>query len=383
MRKFIIFASFIFSSSLLPGSIASASENPLSVPNNKFGVHILFTSELEEAGRLVNSNGGDWGYVTIPIQSKEKDMEKWQKFMDEARSLHLIPIIRLATEGDYFDTKVWKKPKEEDILDFVNFLNSLNWPTKNRYIVVFNEPNRADEWGGEVNPSEYAKLLNYAVSVFKSKSFDFFVISAGMDNAAANTSFSMNEYEFLRQMNNSFPGIFSQIDGLGSHSYPNPAFSKPPQIQDNQSVGTFRFEKNLIQLFSQKNLPVFITETGWSRDKVSDNTAASYFEEAFKTVWTDENIVAVTPFLLRADHGPFVQFSLILNGERSETFKKIESLPKIKGTPLLNAEVLGQQVEKNISDVPIKDFSGKKDINKATIQVPSILKILFQKLVQN
>lgn len=28
-----------------------AIENPLSLPNNKMGVHILFTSEIEKAGR--------------------------------------------------------------------------------------------------------------------------------------------------------------------------------------------------------------------------------------------------------------------------------------------------------------------------------------------
>ena len=108
-----------------------AIENPLSSPNNKIGVHILFASEINKAAELVNSNGGDWGYVVIPIQSGDRDLEKWQKFMNDARKLHVIPIIRLATEGDYFNTSVWRKPSEEDVLDFANFLNSLEWPVKN------------------------------------------------------------------------------------------------------------------------------------------------------------------------------------------------------------------------------------------------------------
>src|SRR3989344_2545451 len=137
---------------LLSPTVSYAIEDPLAVPNNKFGVHILFPDELKDARTLVNSENGDWGYVTIPIQATDKDIVKWQKFMDDAKELHLIPIVRLSTEGDYFNTNVWRKPTEADILDFANFLNSLNWPVKNRYITVFNEVNRANEWGGQVNP---------------------------------------------------------------------------------------------------------------------------------------------------------------------------------------------------------------------------------------
>src|SRR5215469_12078387 len=121
---------------------AGASENPLAVANNKIGIHILDPSELPAAAKLVNNNGGDWGYVTIPIQSADEDLVKWQKFMDACKKYHVIPIIRLATQGDYFNTQVWRKPNENDIVDFANFLNSLEWPTKNRYIIVFNEVNR-------------------------------------------------------------------------------------------------------------------------------------------------------------------------------------------------------------------------------------------------
>src|SRR3989344_5906297 len=81
-----------------------AIEDPRETPNNKFGIHILFISELDKAKELVNSAGGDWGYVTIPIQATDKDLEKWQKFMDSARENHIIPIIRIATENYYFET---------------------------------------------------------------------------------------------------------------------------------------------------------------------------------------------------------------------------------------------------------------------------------------
>ena len=70
---------------------AYAIEDSRTIPNNKMGVHILFVSELEKARELVNSNGGEWGYVTIPIQASDRDFEKWQKFMNDARKMKLIP----------------------------------------------------------------------------------------------------------------------------------------------------------------------------------------------------------------------------------------------------------------------------------------------------
>ncbi len=76
---------------------AHALYDPNSVPNNKMGVHILHPSEVETAAKLVNSSGGDWGYVTVPIQPVDRDLFKWQEFMKKCSKLHLIPIIRITT----------------------------------------------------------------------------------------------------------------------------------------------------------------------------------------------------------------------------------------------------------------------------------------------
>lgn len=331
-----------------------AIDDPLKVPNNKFGIHILFTSELEKARELVNSNGGDWGYVTIPIQAHDKDLEKWQKFMDDCARLHLIPIIRIATENHYFDTSVWRKPDGNDILDFANFLNSLEWPVKNKYVIIFNEVNRGDEWGGSSNASEYAQILNYATKVFKSLSQDFFIISAGLDNASAS-----DQYYFMIQMNEEVPGIFGQIDGLGSHSYPNPAFSVPPWIVTRKSISSFKFEKNLAFELSGKNLPVFITETGWSSERVSENRIAQYFTYAFENTWSDKNIVAVTPFLLQAGTKPFSYFSFFNeNGEYNETAKTFKNIQKTKGNPAIN-EKPSSYISKNSENILVKTFPNK------------------------
>lgn len=378
MRKIISIVFFITCLLSLFSSRSFGAEDPLQVPNNKIGVHILFTSEVKDAARVVNANGGDWGYVIIPIQSGDKDIKKWQTFMDQAREFHLIPIIRLATQGDYFNTAVWSKPTYTDILDFANFLDSLSWPTKNRYVVIYNEVNRDDEWGGDANPTEYAQILSYAVTAFKTKNPDFFIISAGMDNAAANSATAINEYTFFRQMNAAVPGIFNQIDGIASHSYPNPAFSQPPNVLTNESIASFRYERDLISSLSSKSLPVFITETGWSREHIPDATIAAYFTTAYTSVWSDNSVAAVMPFLLTAGSGPFENFSLLTkNLEDTPISKAIETLTKIKGQPLLTPKVLAAETVTTLTKLPIKDFSDRTSENVFRSTVRSVLHFLL------
>lgn len=336
---------------------AFAIEDPLSKSNNKFGIHILFDTELDEAASLVNTNGGEWGYVVIPIQSGDRDLIKWQNFMNRAKELKLIPIIRLATENYYFDTKVWRKPDQKDILDFVNFLDSLNWPVKNRYIIVFNEVNRSDEWGGQANPDEYAKLLSYTTTLFKSRNQDYFIITAGLDNASINGNGAINKLDYLRRMDLAVPGIFNQIDGISSHSYANPGFSSAPTETHQMSIASFRYERDLIESLTDKTLPIFITETGWTSDVIPDERRASYYQYAFENVWSDPQIVTVAPFLLRAHGGPFEQFSFVnSDGSRTKQFEKIVELKKVKGQPEIQQHVLG------ITDLakrqlPVKSFN--------------------------
>lgn len=379
MLKILFFFSIAILSILFSAKNVYAIEDPVSIPNNKFGVHILFPSELEKARDLVNSNGGDWGHVTIPIQAGDKDIEKWQAFMDLAGENHLIPIIRIATENYYFETRVWRKPSYDDIVDFANFLNTLNWPVKNRYVIIFNEVNRGDEWEGFPNPGEYADILNFAVDIFKSRSEDFFVISAGLDNAAANIpGSSVNQYDFMLEMNKEIPGIFGKIDGLGSHSYPNPAFAQPPSISTRMSAASFRFEKDLAENLSGKSLPIFITETGWSKKALSENTIAEYFSHAFESVWSDPNIAAVTPFLLQAGGEPFSQFSLLNeHGGYSDISTALKEIPKIKGNPTINYKtILSPNLQDSKNNVPIKTFSQKTQYENLTPEKVENIKAL-------
>lgn len=362
------FLFFLLFTIICSPSTAYALVDPLSVPNNKFGIHIITPSpdESSPAASLVNTNG-DWGYITVLIEQRDKRADKWQEFFNDLRRRHLIPIVRLATE---VEGQSWKRPNLDDANSWADFLNSLNWPTKNRYVVVFNEPNQGHEWGGIVDAKSYARTLDKWITVLKSRSEDFFILNAGFDASAPNELPNFeDELNFLQEMNSQVPGIFNKLDGWVSHSYPT-NFVGSPEAFGRATVRTWDWEMQVLRSFGvTKDLPIFITETGWKHaEGLSYNpnlppadTLSNYYINAYEQAWNSSKIVAVTPFLLNYQETPFDHFSFkklttnpIENVEPSSKYytfyDAIKNLIKISGKPvqILTAQLTHGEVYSSI-----------------------------------
>lgn len=324
-----MFVVFIFL--FLPFKV-NAKTNPLENSNNKFGIHVLSENDFKSAADLVNSSGGDWGYVTFVITREERDTNRWQRAFDQARRLHLIPIVRVASK---YNGSVWEAPDIQDINNWVRFFDSLNWVIENRYVVIGNEPNHASEWGGKINPSEYAGYLEEFTNKLHQSSSDYFVLPAGFDASAKNTKDSMDEALFIKNMIKSKPEVFNELDGWTSHSYPNPDFAGKVTDGGRGSIQTYKWELSFLQsLGVSKTLPVFITETGWSNQKVDPNQISEMYKYAFDNVWDDGQIVAVTPFILNYSNPPFSEFSWIkADGSTYPYYTAYKSIKKSTGTP--------------------------------------------------
>jgi hypothetical protein len=335
----IAFALFLLLISFLPQPIRAFYE-PLSVPNNKYGIHIAELTDLKDAAGLVNSNGGDWGYVTLVIQDGDRNVGKWQEIFNSMRRLHLIPILRLAThpEGDS-----WKIPQKEDAKRWVSFLDSLIWPIENRYVILFNEPNHSKEWGNTINPEEYADVALFYAAALKEQSPDFFILPAGFDMSASSDGQAMEASEYIKRMYSSKPEFFSKIDGWTSHSYPNPGFSGSPYAMGKGTIASFLWELQFLNsLGITKPYPLFITETGWTHNegkysggRLTPGDVANNLTLAASGVWNNPRIVAITPFLLNYQGSPFDNFSWkkLNSSEFHPQYQMYQKLVKTKGMP--------------------------------------------------
>lgn len=305
---------------------------------NKFGIHLAQPSDkdLDYADELVNSNGGKWGYVTIVIHEDDMNKDKWQDVFDKLREKNLIPIIRLASIPDGSN---WKRPDTKKINNWVSFLNSLNWVVKNRYIVLFNEPNHATEWGGAVDPVSFGKINLELAKKLKNSNVDYFVMMGGMDASAPQSPPNyMDSAVFLRETIDEI-GVDNfnlYFDGLASHSYPNPGFSGAPSATGKTTVRGYEWEIEFLQSLGVKKLPVFITETGWNGDAISRTQIAQNFKYAYENIWLpDDRVFAVTPFILNYQGEPFLKFSWVKPGESEvyREFEEVKALAKEKGNP--------------------------------------------------
>lgn len=352
IKRFLFFLLLFF---ILPNKILAV-YNPQEVSNNKFGIHILEQSDIVDAAKLVNSNGGCWGYVTLVIRDDQRDLKKWNSLFKELRKNQLIPIIRIAT---HLEQGVWVKPDKEDANNWAVFLNNLNWPIKNRYVILFNEPNHAKEWGNAINPKEYAEIAQLYIRKLKDTSSDFFVLNAGFDLAAANIPGETAETTwYWEEMERYYPGIFNLFDGWSSHSYPNPNFSASPYKTGRLSIVGYRFEQNYLkERFNVLPKPVFVTETGWQigKGRVAEEEAANYYKIAFEKIWIDENLVAVTPFLLNYPDRLFASFSWKdEEGNFKKPYQGVFLLAKKEGQPILAPVSFFGRMLAQVKDSPKK-----------------------------
>ena len=129
--------------------------------NNKVGLYIYaeVSDYIDIADELANSNGGEWGYVLLPYNVKDYNQDRWGRLFAKLSDEHLIPIVQLW-DLDLDDSKETDKQIRESAL----FLNSLKWPIKPRYVSVYNETNDSSFWKGEVNPEEYAEILEKTIN---------------------------------------------------------------------------------------------------------------------------------------------------------------------------------------------------------------------------
>lgn len=415
----VVFFLLFLTASLFLAKPIEAVVDPLSVSNNRFGIHIIAATpdESSPAAQLVNTFG-DWGYITVLVESKDRNHEKWQNFFNDLRRRHLIPLVRLATQPD---GSFWKRPYEGEEQAWADFLDRLRWPVKNRYVIIYNEPNHANEWGNAVDAKSYAINLDKTITALKNKNRDFFVLNAGFDASAPSKAPRYeDQLNFMKQMEDAVPGIFTKLDGWVSHSYPNPEFAGSPDAYGKGTVRTYLWELQLLRSFGvTKNLPVFITETGWKHAEginllsswPSADIVAGYYKQAYLEAWNHPQIAAVTPFLLSYQEAPFDHFSFKrLTGEPQnqkilgiETppslyysmFETIENMHKIKGAPvqelkakLTKGEVyssivsgetysiyltfknIGQSIWNDRNEVRLSALSGSRELGIASVSIP-------------
>lgn len=295
------------------------------------GIHILHPYELEDAAALIKSSdeSSEWRYVTIPLSFADTlKRDEWQQFFDRCRDAKIIPIVRMVTR---FENGSWAIPNRKEITDWFAFTSSLNWPTADKHIIILNEPNHANEFGGKLDPEQFAEVLDFSARWATFADKNYVVLPGAMDLAASTGGSTLEAFTYLERMIAHRPDVFEHVTAWNSHSYANPGFSASPERTDKKSLRGFQHELAFIQeKTGRSDLRVFITETGWLNTGLTNRWLPAYYSYAYQHVWSDPRVVAVTPFVLRGDPGPFSGFTFIdRNNNKTTHYQAYQNAVKL------------------------------------------------------
>lgn len=283
--------------------------SPVFAVGEILGIHVLSPQEASQAAVLLQTPDHSEHYITVPLTLSDLSQTAlWQHFFDVTSTQHLIPIIRLATS---FENGVWQVPNRQNIIDYATFLSSLDWHASSLIIVLFNEPNHAQEWGGKIDPDGFAQISEFGADWFHTESKQYTVLPAGMDLSAPNAKDTLEAFHFWQFALHGSNELVNKFDGWTSHSYPNPNFASNPNRTDQTSIRGYQHELAFLSGFTPKQFPVYITETGWNQDILSAAQIRTYYEQAYRIWKSDPRIQAVTPFLLQGAPGIFSSFSFL------------------------------------------------------------------------
>ena len=311
-----------------------------------FGAHVLRAEEMSRVAELLGPQNQQPVYVTVPFTLADTQrLVVWQQAFDRAREKNVIPIVRLATEFNS-ETQAWEVPTKKNIVDFSRALNSLQWPQEQRHVILFNEPNHAKEWGGKIDPHEFARISLFAAQWFQTDQKSYVVLPAAMDLAAPDGKVTKEAFGYWREVLGSKPELLDMLSAWNSHSYPNPGFASAPQRTAQNSLRGFQHEISFLQRYSSRDWSVYITETGWDSSAISDRQLLPYYRYAIANIWSSSQVVAVTPFLLAGSPGPFSGFSLVdQEGKPTTQGKAFTQALSLEKDALLTDRSLGKVLQ--------------------------------------
>ena len=247
--------------------------------NPKAGVHTRLTDEVEEwkikrTLEMVREMGAPWivEYFPWAYVQPRPDVRKWKHsdaVIQHADRQGLTIIARLGYVPE------WARPPEttplyldEEYFDeFGDYAAEFveRYADMVDYVIVWNEPNLALEWGYEsVDPAKYAEMLKVVYPKIKAANPDVQVLAGALAPTLAppGSEWGMNDLDYLQGMYDA--GAADYFDILAIHAY---GWSFPPDEPAAVDTVNFRRSELLREIMvanGDGHKQSMITEGGWN-----------------------------------------------------------------------------------------------------------------------
>lgn len=247
--------------------------------NPKVGIHTRLTDEVEEwkikrSLEMVREMGSPWIVEYFPWAYVEHEPGRYDwshadQVIAHARQQGLTVIARLGFVPQ------WARPKdttplyldEDNFADFGNFAAKFveRYRGKVDYVILWNEPNLALEWGyAAPDATKYATLLRTTYPMIKAVAPEVQVLAGALAPTLAppGSEFGVNDLVFLQSMYDA--GAADYFDILAIHAY---GWHFEPDSPPDPEVVNFRRSELLRAIMVENGdgyKPAMITEGGWN-----------------------------------------------------------------------------------------------------------------------
>lgn len=243
---------------------------------------------------LVNEMGFGWvkqRFAWRDIEDIQPGSYNWHNAdqvvdLVEAKGLELVVLLDhqpyWSQPSDVEDPSLNGPPA--DYQDFGDFCHAVAERFTGRIAAyqVWNEPNLAREWSGDVpNAAKYVELLKVCYQGIKTGDTEAIVISAGLAPTGTEPPTAVPDERFLREMYAA--GAQPYFDMLGVHA---PGFLAPPwvsaeEVESELALGgnrwmAFRHVEDMRSIMLEYDDPakqIAILETGWTTDPIHPDYA--------------------------------------------------------------------------------------------------------------
>lgn len=252
----------------------------------------------------------------------------WVYFVNQAYDRGLQPVIRLQggiTNGN------WDKPHADSPGDYARIADAYRrvvgqLPRRDNfklYIQIWNEPNLNFEWGGQLNPTEYAQFLTQTANAIRGIGDPRIVLVSAPLSPGGHMSIGT----FMYQMFNTVPDSRWAFDLWGAHPYPA---NHPPEYNVHRNtavypqmvVDAYLEQLKTLAAWGRPGVKTFLSETGyelWNNTYgwegfpiINEDNRAAYLGRAFEDYWRGwAEVEAVAPYQLSDPVGSWVNWNFI------------------------------------------------------------------------
>lgn len=249
--------------------------------NPKLGFHTRLTDEVEpwkikRSLQMVREAGAPWivEYFPWAYYEPEKGRFDWTHadlVVDHAAAQGLTVIARLGF------VPVWARPEgvettftyidAETYADFGDYVAAFveHFRGRVRYVLIWNEPNLAAEWGNRPpDPAAYTELLKIAYARAKQADPSVIVLAPALAPTLAppGNPWAMEDLAFLQAVYDA--GAAPYFDALAAHTYGWGFPADDPPAADKVNFRRVELLRPIMVANGDGAKEIYITETGWN-----------------------------------------------------------------------------------------------------------------------